>query len=415
MRIIYTFLLAFSLPVVLPAQIVFQLSSTTVSCFGGANGTAHATASGGTAPYSYAWSTGEQGESISGLQAGAYTVTATDNTGLTASKSVTVIQPPPVAVTLNGQPQICDVAPDGFVYAIPSGGTPPFSYSWNNSIAVQLNNHLAAGTYTVTVSDVKGCTITKSYEVNHMGAGLYLFSTAEKAHCPMDNDGSAYVTAASGTAPFTYLWSNGMATDTVHDLSSGLYHVTVSDVNGCSAVSTSSVGLAPLPAETVHVQDVQCLHTPYDYTANQAFSAFNWILDNPVDSIVAGKENDLVTIMWGEPGMKAFRVEMSDTSTNCFSTIYYSVQANVCAVETLEPAQLESAVVTPNPFSDHIDIQRVTEKVNCSLYALDGTLMLQATINNDDPVINTANLPAGMYLLKLNTARESRSWKLIHE
>lgn len=414
MKLIYTMLLAVMLPAFAHSQIVFQISSTAVSCFGGDNGTAHATASGGTAPYTYAWSTGEQGESISGLQAGIYTVTATDNVGLTAAKSVSVIQPPPVGVTLNGQPQICEIAPDGFVYAIPLGGTPPFTYSWNNGTSIQLNDYLTAGSYTVTVSDIKGCTATKSYEVPLLGTGLYLFSTAEKAHCPLGNDGQASVTVASGTAPYTFSWNNGGATDTIYNLVSGLYQVTVTDMNGCSAVSTSSVGLAPMSADTVNVQGVQCLDTAYSFTADPAFSAFNWVLDNPADSIIA-QESDQVTIMWREEGVKHFHVEMSNTSSNCFSAIYYRVQASQCHVGSTEPSRLEMVVASPNPFTDFIDIQGVTDETTCSLFALDGALIRQEVCNASHRHMETGHLPAGVYVLRLSSAAESRTLKLLHE
>lgn len=415
MKLIYSLLLAIILPHFAHAQIVFQISSTAVNCFGGSNGTAHATASGGVAPYAYIWNTGETGESISDLHAGTYTVTATDNIGATASKSVTVIQPPAVNVTLNGQPQICSIAPDGFVYAIPSGGTPPFSYSWSNNTTAQLNNHLTAGSYTVTVSDVKGCLVSKSYEVNFMGAGLYLFSAAEKAHCPIGNDGSAMVTAASGTAPYSFLWNNGSTTDTVHHLVPGIYHVTVSDVNGCSAVSTSSVGLIPLAPDTVDVQDIQCLHVPYDFSANSDFTDYNWILENPMDSIIAGKQNDQVTIMWREAGMKNFRVEMSDTVSGCSSAIYYRVQASQCSVETQEPARLQRAIVSPNPFVDFIDIQDITDETRCSLFAMDGSLVKQMFCNHSQTRLEIGHLPPGVYLLRLSDRNESRAIQLLHE
>src|SRR5690349_19118142 len=110
------------------AQIQITIVPTHVSCFGGNNGGAVANPAGETPPFHFTWSNGQQTAAINQLPMGLYTVTVTDNSGGTASKSINITQPPPLGAILNGQPQICVQAPDGFAYAIPTGGTPPCVY-----------------------------------------------------------------------------------------------------------------------------------------------------------------------------------------------------------------------------------------------------------------------------------------------
>jgi hypothetical protein len=110
--------LFFIIPVLLPAQVVVGISKTNVSCFGGNNGSATATASGGQSPYTFLWNTGANTATISGLVAGNYSVTVTDANQQTAIGSVSITQPNPLGVQVYGESQICGIAPDGKATAV---------------------------------------------------------------------------------------------------------------------------------------------------------------------------------------------------------------------------------------------------------------------------------------------------------
>ncbi|MCB9235603.1 MAG: T9SS type A sorting domain-containing protein [Bacteroidia bacterium] len=124
-----------------------------------ANGTASVVASGGTPPYTYSWSNGATSSSINGLSSGWYTVTVTDNAGCTNSKSKAVGNVSPISLSLSGSNPTCGNT-NGSVTANPSGGTPPYTYSWttNPVQTTQTATNLGPGWYHVTVTDANGCT-----------------------------------------------------------------------------------------------------------------------------------------------------------------------------------------------------------------------------------------------------------------
>ena len=134
-----------------------------VACFGGNNGSATATASGGTAPYTFAWSNSATGVSVANLTAGNYSVTVTDATNATGIKSFTITQPNAFTVGLATTNASC-LQTNGSITATANGGTPPYTYAWSNSntTTTATINNLAAGNFSLTVTDSKGCTATGS-------------------------------------------------------------------------------------------------------------------------------------------------------------------------------------------------------------------------------------------------------------
>jgi trimeric autotransporter adhesin len=134
-------------------------NSNDISCNGAANGTATASATGGTAPYSYTWSNAANGASLNALAAGTYTVTATDANGcVAAATAVTVTEPTALNVGVTATAASAFGATDGAVNISVGGGTTPYSFAWSNGTTTQDLNGVAAGTYTVTVTDGNGCT-----------------------------------------------------------------------------------------------------------------------------------------------------------------------------------------------------------------------------------------------------------------
>ncbi len=137
-----------------PAILNISTSRTNVSCFGGSNGTANAAASGGTSPYSFAW-TGPGGfnstsQNLTGLFAGTYNVIVTDANGCTKTVNVVLTQPAaPISATFNNNP--------GTLQVVPSGGTPFYSVRWNTGATTSTISTTSGNTYTVTVTDSKGC------------------------------------------------------------------------------------------------------------------------------------------------------------------------------------------------------------------------------------------------------------------
>ncbi|SFT91867.1 SprB repeat-containing protein, partial [Lishizhenia tianjinensis] len=210
-------------------------SSTDVACTGGTTGAATVSVTGGTAPYTYAWSNSAVNPTITGLGAGTYTVLVTDANGCTANTSVTINEPTLLtSVALVDSNVSCNGLFDGGVTATPTGGTSPYTYLWNNTATTASLNGVAAGTYTVTITDANGCTTTASATVTEPTLLSATGSVNANVSCNAGSNGEATVNVTGGTAPYTYAWSNTATTQTITGVAAGTYTVTVTDANGCT-------------------------------------------------------------------------------------------------------------------------------------------------------------------------------------
>lgn len=224
-----------------------RINKTDVSCNGGNNGSATITVTGGAPPYTYAWNTTppQNTSTASGLVAGAYTVTVTDNNGCSITASTTINQPGTVNVSTSTDSVSCPGGADGRAWVNLSGATAPVTYNWSTTPTQNTDTatNLSAGIYDVTVTDGNGCSYTGSAEVFE-GAGLSLSGFSDSVSCSGASNGRAWVEVTGGSAPYSYTWSAGNPIgtgDTITGVTAGNYTVTVSDVSGCTDSLTINV------------------------------------------------------------------------------------------------------------------------------------------------------------------------------
>ncbi|MBL7922924.1 MAG: gliding motility-associated C-terminal domain-containing protein [Bacteroidia bacterium] len=239
-----------------PAALSLQTNSTQATC-GNANGSAAVLANGGTAPYTYAWSNGDNTATASLLAAGTYNVTVTDAKGCSSAASATVQQPSGLSLQTSATAATCNGGNDGSALVNVNGGTAPYSYLWSNgAVTAQLNN-LNAGSYTVTVTDDNGCSYTDNIAVSEAGA-IVLQVLVNDATCGAAN-GSAVVTGNGGTGSLAWTWSGGQSSNSINNLAAGSYTVTATDANGCSSSTVAAVGNLGGPQAAIQtVSDVRC-------------------------------------------------------------------------------------------------------------------------------------------------------------
>lgn len=221
-------------------------TQTNVACFGACTGTASVSASGGTPPYTYNWlPSGGTGPSATGLCPGVYTCDVADNGGCTATLTFTITQPTQLTATATSTPAACGNN-NGSATVTPGGGVGPYGCTWLPSGGPGLNAiNLAAGTYTYTVTDANGCTLTQTVNVASTG-GLSSTIAGTDVLCFGAATGSVTMTPVGGNPGYTFVWTpNVSATGTASNLVAGTYNCTVTDASGCSSTSSYTVTEPP--------------------------------------------------------------------------------------------------------------------------------------------------------------------------
>jgi trimeric autotransporter adhesin len=214
-------------------------------------------------PYTYSWAHNQNATTglVTGLGAGTYSASATDNFGCVGTATAVIIEPDPVSVSFATQMVDCYGNGNGQATAVPTGGTGSavnFSYNWNHTAAnTALITNLTPGTYSVTVADINGCseigsvTITEPTEVA-------LTTLTTNVDCNGNATGEAIANATGGTGAFTYIWSNGANNSVAGNLTAGNYTVTAQDANGCQKIASVTIDQPDAIVASVSSKDVTC-------------------------------------------------------------------------------------------------------------------------------------------------------------
>ena len=193
----------------------------------------------GAPPYQYNWSNGEQTNAscLSNLSAATYTVTVFNGSGCSVTGTGTISQPAQLAVSITATNSSCSQN-TGSLTATVLGGTPGYAYQWAPAGTTQIISNLAPGVYLLTVTDANGCSATASATVVSPTAIGFDSISRTNIYCYNGNNGSACAHVSGGTHPYFYLWSNSATGQCISGLTAGLYFITVSDVNSCSATDS---------------------------------------------------------------------------------------------------------------------------------------------------------------------------------
>ncbi|MBI4647817.1 MAG: S8 family serine peptidase, partial [Bacteroidia bacterium] len=191
-------------------SLVDKYNKTNVSCYGGNDGSVWIfEPTDGTPPYSYVWSNGPSTLGIYNLTAGNYSLTVTDADGCYAVLSVEIIQPLPLNINYTVSNSSCYGANNGSIDITTTGGTTPYAYLWSTGQTIEDITGLAAGTYSVTVTDAHSCTSVTSVIISDIGLVMDLGFTITNVKCYGNSTGAINLTVEGGTPGYTYQWSDG--------------------------------------------------------------------------------------------------------------------------------------------------------------------------------------------------------------
>lgn len=253
--------------VVTPLQVT--ANATPSGCGGPCTGAVSTTITGGTAPYTYSWLSGQSTANLSSLCAGTYTVTVTDAGGCTMDAQATVTNTgSSLTVQATATDETCDGACNGAATAAVTGGTAPFTISWSNGPTTASITGLCPATYTVTVTDQNGCTGSAQATID-AGAVVSVAITSASETCVGACDGGLTGSASGGTGPYSYLWSDNGTFANISNKCPGIYSVTVTDQNGCTGTASGTVaaGMANPDATIQTTGPFSTSDAPIQFTA----------------------------------------------------------------------------------------------------------------------------------------------------
>ena len=225
------------------------------------NGVATAKASGGAMPYSYAWSNGSTTATLQNLAPGTYEVTVTDAAGCKATSSVTVSENVlPLELALEVTKTLdCFGDQDGAIEASVKGGKLPLVYAWSNGSTTKDVAGLGAGDYELRVTDASGQQAVQRVQLLQPEALTLSVADLNPASANQNN-GSATILTAGGTAPYRFSWSNGDTASSAKDLPPGNYEVQVTDDRGCIATTSVAIteDIKPLKGRIALMSPIDC-------------------------------------------------------------------------------------------------------------------------------------------------------------
>ncbi|MFO8053543.1 MAG: gliding motility-associated C-terminal domain-containing protein [Bacteroidales bacterium] len=236
-------------------------STKTPTCYGDCDGSIHVAAYGGNPPYSYTWSNGQTGQSITNLCDGVYTVTVYDADSCLAVKEIHLQEPQPLLSNTKVSNAPCEEVCIGEIEVNPTGGTSPYSYSWSDGQTGSVADQLCVGEYVVTITDDHGCTEIDTAEVEDMSVHLDFQAFADSDTIAEGQSTRIYT---QDTAGYFYSWtpvaglkSPNSASTKASPKQTTTYVVTISDQYGCTFTDTV----------TIHVKPVTC-DDPYIFVPN---------------------------------------------------------------------------------------------------------------------------------------------------
>lgn len=371
----------------------FTSNNTEPLCNGGNDGVATVHTTGGVAPYTYAWANGSNDSTSTGLSAGYHVFTVTDANGCQSVDSIVMGQPSLIGASVNITDATCQLSNDGAISLTAVGGTPGYTYLWNdvnNSTTASITG-IGAGMYTVTITDANGCTNTHDFEVESVGPN------------PTANLGSPDSNICEGTSfglvpdvtngPVTYLWSTGETGAIKVVDSPGTYTVTVTNAVGCFDIDSMTIYFVPpVPVNLGNNVTAVGSHT---LDAGNEHSNFMW------SNNATGQSIQVTTT-------GTYSVTATD-SNGCESSD--EVRVTIIPQGIHDVGGMEGWHVWPNPADDLLNIESTAgASMRCTITDLTGRVVLDdVQISAGLRTISIAQLERGTYIFTLLTSEGTAS------
>lgn len=411
----------------LPYPPVISGTANNVNCHGACNGAISTSVGQGMPPFSYLWSNGMTTSGITGICAGDYSLTVTDAILQTDTKSWTITQPGMITGTLNQTNVTCYGAANGSLQSVNvGGGTPPYTYFWNNGATTSSISGLAPGNYFLTISDANTCKAIYNATIVTPSA-IIVSGTVTNASCPGAADGNIQVSVSGGAAGYGYLWNNGATSQNLNNLLPGLYSVTVTDQTGCHVNNAFTVGMNSGVCANISITGTITTTTCYNATSTitVAGGGQTFIVQSPGKvNLIAGSKIFLKT------GTRVYsggylRGKIAPAGPWCTTSKLMEAEETEVVTQPEEPENLPGKtldenlawVIYPNPCNGNFFINiadfQVNQGVFAEIYTINGIKVRTEKIRQHNQVVQFSEFPAGIYFVRLISGRLVETRRLV--
>lgn len=296
---------------------------------------------------------GETSESITVATGNQFGLTGYDGQGcyyVSNTIITTQVFSPAVALAPNGlKDESCTDYDDGSITLSPTGGNPPYYYSWDNGQTTNTISGLADGTYTVTVSDQYNCSATAQYVINTAVDFYVQIDSVIDATCFGFSDGTVLASSLGGQPPYFYSWSNGYKGARNTNLLAGIYTVTASDANGCAADTSITVSsYEEIEATTFSDMSISYMEQIQINITVTPFSGYTYLW-SPASSLTCADCEDPVAF---PVRTTTYTLVVRDENTYCLDTTLFKV--------VVDPSK---RLYIPNAFTPNSDSRNDTWRV----------------------------------------------------
>ncbi|MBN1413649.1 MAG: T9SS type A sorting domain-containing protein [Bacteroidales bacterium] len=378
------------------AALALLLQPSDLRCYNDSSGIVDLTVTGGTLPYSFNWNNGFTGEDLVSIGAGNYSVVVTDANGCFENGATSVGQPDPFVTNITlGDFIHCYGEKTASAIASSSGGYGSYSYTWNDPghQSTSTAYSLAAGFYTVTVTDQNECISEASVTITQP-AKLTVAETHTNILCAGDDNGQIVPTLTGGTTPFEYIWSSGQTTRIISNLQPGMYSLTITDYYNCSDSSLS--------VEITEPPDISIISQVSD--------------SNTITVVAEGGTPPLsFTITGGTPQSTGEFIDLPNgtytvavSDANGCGPVYSD--EFIISIVGLEESRFSAFNLYPNPSDGKFNLvfESSSNEIFIEVLNITGMVIYQKKIipatGRINVTIDLSSFPNGMYLMKINNA-----------
>jgi len=354
-----------------------SLISNNITCYNDSDGSIDLIVSGGSGTYSYSWSNGAITQNLSNISDGQYLVTVTDTNNCILNDTIIIYEPDSLSITIDNITDQTSCSPvNGSISISTTGGTNPYSFSWSNGETTEDITSLTANTYILSLYDNNSCFAQDTFVITSLTAPIILSLDSSNYNgssisCNNSNDGYLVANTSGGSGSLSLLWSNGSTSDTIINLSEGLYSVTVSDSANCSY------------SDSIYIYEPQAISV-YRQAGQGNCASLN--------------QNIAITLVitGGTPGYLANWYGINPDSLILDSTYSYTItDTNNCYITDTFTLSLAAPLTM---LGSKTDVGCYADSTGTASFQITGgTLPYSFTWSNGDTSTIAQNLPAGSF------------------